>query len=375
MAKLFENTNISSLVLKNRFVRSATGEGMADIEGACTQKMVDLMSVLAKGGAGLIITGHAFVTLDGRMGPWQTGAHCDAMLPGLSRVADAVHKEGAKIALQLNHSGCYSMKLLPDTDPNGASASSLETNGIPDCREMTKTEIRSTVRGFVDAAVRAKKAGFDGVQIHAAHNSLLSQFLSPIYNRRLDEYGGSIKHRIKMALEICNDIRSAVGNSYPVLFKINSNEYIEGGFGTHDMMYFAENLEKAGVDAIEMSGGTRHPLGMHPVARLGNPKGLYKEAYYTAAAKIYKREIGVPLILVGGIRSYEVANFLISEGITDYVSFCRPLIREPNLIQRWEKGSRHRSTCVSCNLCYNEGHGGEGVCCAIDKKSERVSLK
>ncbi|MCP4312872.1 MAG: NADH:flavin oxidoreductase, partial [Bacteroidetes bacterium] len=177
----------------------------------------------------------------------------------------------------------------------------------------------------------------DGIQIHAAHGYLLSQFLSPFFNKREDEYGGSIENRGRIVLEVVQSVREAVGDQFPVLVKINAEDFLDGGFCVDDMLDVARMLEKSSVDAIELSGGTI--LGM----LMGTPNISFSRIgdegiYYEAAAKRYKGEIRIPLMLVGGIRSYEVSQRLVEEGVTDYVSLCRPLIREPDLIKRWELG-------------------------------------
>jgi 2,4-dienoyl-CoA reductase-like NADH-dependent reductase (Old Yellow Enzyme family) len=232
---------------------------------------------------------------------------------------------------------------------------------------MTTEEVSATVRAFGQAAARAKEAGFDGVQLHAAHGYLLSEFLSPFFNKRDDEYGGSIDNRARIVLDAVRNVRAAVGDEFPVLVKINSTDMLEGGFTIEDMLQIAAMLESAGVDAIELSGGTSLAL------YLGNPNISWarvypldtadKEAYYREAAKLYREKILIPLMLVGGIRSFEVAEQLVEEGTTDYVSLCRPLIREPNLINRWEAGDTRRSECISDNGCIGALVAGEGAHC------------
>jgi 2,4-dienoyl-CoA reductase-like NADH-dependent reductase (Old Yellow Enzyme family) len=360
MAELFENTTINSMMLSNRFVRSATWEGMANEDGSVTPKLIDLMVQLAQGGVGLIITGHNYICREGHSSYWQLGIHNDELLLGHTEMTEAVHKVGGKIVAQISHGGLHVRSELTGQEPLGPSV--METEKGPIGREMSLDDINETVRTFGEGAVRAQKAGFDGIQIHAAHGYLLSEFLSPFYNKRTDQYGGSIENRARIVLEVFQNIRDAVGAQFPVMIKLNSEDFIDGGFSVDDMLQVALMLEKIGIDAIELSGGTIHAL------YTGNPNTSFsrtvkKEVYYREAAKRYKEKIGVPLILVGGIRSYEVAKKLVEEGITDYVSMCRPLIREPDLINRWKTGDTRKAACISDNACFKPGIEGKGVQC------------
>jgi len=364
MGQLFETTQIRGMNLANRFVRSATWEGMADENGFCTPKLVDLMRRYAEGGVGLIITGLAFVTAEGRAAPLQLGADGDACLPGLKEMTDAVHRANGKIVLQIAHGGCYSATIL--TGREALAPSTNETDAFPNCREITLAEIGQVVAAFGESAALAKKAGFDGVQIHAAHGYLLSQFLSPFFNKRQDAYGGSIENRARIVLETLQSVRMAVGGEYPVLIKINSEDFIDGGFTVDEMLRVSELIEQAGIDAIEMSGGTVYASGAYSAIRTGAFNTPEKEVFYREAAARYKEKIGVPLMLVGGIRSFEVAEKLVNDGLTDYISLSRPLIREPSLINLWKAGDLRKARCLSDNKCFAPALKGDGLYCVIE---------
>jgi 2,4-dienoyl-CoA reductase-like NADH-dependent reductase (Old Yellow Enzyme family) len=366
MSKLYEQTSIKSLSLANRFVRSAAWEGMAETDGSCSPKLIDLMVKLAEGGVGLIITGHAYVSREGQAGPWQMGVHCETMLPGLSLMTDAVHRAGGKIALQLAHAGCYALPQITTMEAVGPSASVPDKT--PVCRELSREEIRIICDAFGKAALRAKSAGFDGVQIHAAHGYLLSEFLSPYFNRRTDEYGGCIENRARFVLEVLRSIRTEVGEDFPVLIKLNSEDFIDGGLSVNEMLCVAAMLEAAGIDAVEMSGGTLYASGDYSSIRTGDPATPHHEGYYREAATLFKEKIGVPLLLVGGIRSFGVAEELVDKGVADYISLCRPLIREPGLVGRWRDGDRRRATCLSENACFGPLLKGEGLFCVLDQR-------
>lgn len=228
MSKLFEPTSINGMAIANRFVRSATYEGLANDDGSCTQKLIDYMARLARGGVGLIITGDAYVRPDGQALPRQMGAYSEDLLPGLLKMTLAVHDEGAKIAIQICHAGC-----LASPQSAGAMPMCPSMYRIGDkkpCREMRAEDIDEVISSFAHAADLAKRSKFDAVQIHAAHGFLLSEFLSPFFNKRRDGYGGSIENRAMIVLEILRSIRKAVGKQYPVLVKINSEDFLDGGF-------------------------------------------------------------------------------------------------------------------------------------------------
>ena len=365
MPKLFETTTLKNMTLPNRFVRSATWEGRANQDGSCTHGLINMMTQLARGGVGLIITGHAYVRKDGQAGPWQLGVYSDQLIQGLTEMTEAVHKENGKIVMQLAHAGCQAPFELTGLEPLGPSV--MENQEGSSCRKMTQTDISKVIQVFALGAVRAKQAGFDGVQIHAAHGYLLSQFLSPFFNKRTDEYGGTIENRTRVVLEVIESIRASVGHDFPILVKINSEDFLDKGLPVDDMLHAAALLEQAGIDAIELSGGTAYSGRRIPV-RIAKIDTEEKEAFYRAAAKRYKERITVPLMLVGGIRSYEVAERLVDKGIADYISLCRPLIREPDLINRWKQGDTSKATCLSGNLCFKPTRAGQGLYCVTEKR-------
>ena len=230
------------------------------------------------------------------------------------------------------------------------------------CRELTRAEIHRVVEDFGRAAARAREAGFDGVQIHAAHGYLLSQFLCPFFNKRPDEYGGNVENRARLTLEVFQQIRLRCGQDYPVLLKINSDDFVQGGMSTPEMLQVCRRLVAAGVDAIEISGGTRLSGKRFP-ARPGYLRSEDDEVYYRDAALLYKGSLSAPLIVVGGIRSYEAAERLVQEGVADYVALSRPLIRESGLVNRWKAGDTRRSGCRSDNLCLEAARAGDGISC------------
>jgi 2,4-dienoyl-CoA reductase-like NADH-dependent reductase (Old Yellow Enzyme family) len=364
MSKLFETTKLNGMTMKNRFVRSATAEGMATDDGACTPRLVNLMGELAEGGVGLIITGHAYVTKRGQATPWQLGIYDDALIPGLRRMIDAVHQRDGKIVAQLAHSGILANPKLTGGQSLGPSA--IEGLDGVVAQEMQIEDIQGVVEAFGTAAERACEAGFDGVQLHAAHSYLLSQFLSPAFNLRKDTYGGAIENRARVLVEVVETIRKRVGEDYPLLIKLNSRDFLEGGLELEDSIQAGAMLKEAGINAIEISGGTFASGAFMPTR-----KGIIKEkdeAYFKAEALAFKAHIDLPIILVGGIRSFSVAEKIVNDYIADYISMCRPFIREPGLVNRWGSGDLSKATCVSDSKCFRPALTGKGVYCVVEKR-------
>jgi 2,4-dienoyl-CoA reductase-like NADH-dependent reductase (Old Yellow Enzyme family) len=339
---------------------------MANDDLTVSQRLIDLMVELAEGGVGLIITGLATVTMDGRVIPWMLGIHNDDCIPGLTQMTHAVHDVGGKIVAQIAHGGAQGNPALTG-ELLGPSVIPAVGSEEAACRAMTIEDIHRIVKAFGEAGRRAKQAGFDGVQLHGAHGYLISEFLSPFFNKRTDAYGGSLKNRARFVLDTYHRVRDAVGTNYPVTIKLNSEDFLEGGLTLDEMLQVASWLETAGIDAIELSGGTSWAI------RSGNPNASFArvektDLYYRDAALRYKDAIQVPLMLVGGIRSYEVAKQLVEDELTDYIALSRPLIREPSLINRWKSGDVQPSACVSDNACTVPLFAGKGIHCVHLKK-------
>jgi 2,4-dienoyl-CoA reductase-like NADH-dependent reductase (Old Yellow Enzyme family) len=371
MGAFFSPFTINGLTLPNRSVRSAIWEGMADDDGRVTPRLVDTMVRLARNRVGLMITGHTFVHPLGKAGPWQMGVYRDDMLPGLREMADAVHDAGGRICLQLAHAGGHAARRLTHHQAIGPSAFEGRFGGM--CRAMSVEDIQIVIDAMVGAARRAQTAGFDAVQIHAAHGYLLSQFLSPATNHRQDAFGGSLKNRARLVCDVIREVRRAVGAGFPILTKINSEDFVETGFQQDDMLQVAALVADAGVDAVEMSGGTViNPQETH-CARKVHPTCPEEEVYYRKAAQAFKAAVALPLILVGGIRSLAMAEQLIADGTADLIAFGRPLISEPGLIRRWQTDNCNVSACISCNRCYVPLQAGQGVSCVV--ASERHQRK
>jgi 2,4-dienoyl-CoA reductase-like NADH-dependent reductase (Old Yellow Enzyme family) len=365
MSKMFEATTINGMRLANRFVRSATWEGMAADDGSCTAALKDLYVQLAKGGVGLIITSHTYVRRDGMGSPRQLGLSDDTFIAGLREMTDAVHRHNCPVAVELSHAGILANEKVTGSTP--VILSKVDGYVGSGGRVMTDGDIQEIVAAFGQAARRAREAGFDAIQIHGAHGFLVNQFLSPAFNRRTDAYGGSIAGRSKAVLDILAQIRPQVGRDFPILIKMNSEDCIAGGLTPEDSLQAALMLERAGIDAVELSGGTV-VTGDHCRKEIDSEE---KEAYWRKAAKVFKEKLTVPLILVGGIRSLPVAEELFAARYADYFSMSRPFVREPGLVARWAAGDLRKATCLSDNLCRGPLMAGGGIYCVVEEGPQK----
>jgi len=339
MSKLFTPITLGNINIKNRFVRSATHDWLGNPDGTISSRELELYKNLAKGGVGLIISAHSYVEHPrGRASVKQNGIYDDTFIPGYAKVCEIVHKYDSKFIVQISHSGVQTNTELTEgmepADPN----------------KMTEEEIVNVIDAFAKAAYRVKMAGCDGVQFHLAHGYLLSRFLSPSSNKREDKWGGTLENRMRIVAEIIKKAKALVGDEYPVLVKLNSEGGFEGtaALSLDDVTAIALELEKLGVCAIELSGGVTSEKA-NSMSRVGI-SSIDKEAYFAKSAKAVKKVINIPLILVGGIRSREVMDKILDEGIADMISLSRPFVREPDLVKKIE-GGQSKVSCISCNLC------------------------
>jgi len=358
--ELFSPVSIGTLPMKNRLVRSATAECLAtEPAGQTTPALAAFYGELARGGVGLIISGHAYVMPEGKAHPEMLSAHSDEMLPGLKTLADAVHAEGGRLAMQINHGG---RQCDPAITPDAVapSAAPLPSGNTP--REMTSDEIVAAVDAFGQAARRAKLAGFDAVQIHGAHGYLVSQFLSPHINRRTDKWGGDFEGRIRFLEAICEAVRGQVGTDYPVFIKLGMMDNLEqapDGLTLDDGAQIVARLADLGLNAVEVSGGYGGESDFSTRAAVGSKA---PEAYFRSLAQRAKAATELPVILVGGLRSRAVMDEVLASGDADLISMCRPLIREPDLPNRLQSGEATISACISGDRCWPKEQG-LGIAC------------
>jgi 2,4-dienoyl-CoA reductase-like NADH-dependent reductase (Old Yellow Enzyme family) len=356
MSILFTPVKIGLLSIPNRFVRSATHEYMADDEGNVRPNQIELLRRLAEGEVGLIITGHAFVQPSGKASPRQTAVYDDRFIAGLARIPEAVHGFPSRVFLQIAHAGRQTKEKLCGCVPVSPSAVYDPVSKVMP-RELAGEEIHALIADFVAAAGRAKRAGFDGVQLHAAHGYLISSFLSPHTNRRTDEWGGPVENRARVLLDVLRGVKEACGREFPAIVKLNSTDFLQGGLTVDDAVEIARLLEAAGIDGIEVSGG------MAEAGRGSVWPGLRGEAdegYFVENAARIKKAVGVPVFGLGGIRTLAAAEKIVAEGRADLVSLSRPFIRDPFLVKHFREGLVAKSECISCNKCFNP----RGIRCA-----------
>ena len=365
--KAFERAKLGNLTTANRFVRSATGEGMAAAGGFSSRMFVASMTALAEGGVGLIITGHTAVSPEGRAGGRQLCLWHEDHLPALCDMTGSVHDAGGKIVMQISHAGIFSGTAVTGEASIGPMIRKKDDGTC--CREMSRLDIRRVTDAFGRAANLAGQAGFDGVQIHAAHGYLLSSFLSPHYNRRRDEYGGTTENRARFLLEVCRSVLQSAGPDFPVLVKMNVNDFLPNGLSADEALQTAVFLEQAGITGIELSGGTLESGELAP-ARPGKIKPE-AEGYYRDDAGYFRDKIRLPLILTGGFRSLDAAQNVLAQGLCDFVAMARPFIREPALIERWRRGDSRPSLCISDNLCFQPVRAGKGLYCLTAVKERK----
>lgn len=329
MKKIFESAALKNMPLKNRLIRSATWVGIANPDGSVTETAYEIYKELAKGGVGAIITGCTSVALHDYYFGGMMRLCDDSLIPQYKKLTDIIHAEGIPVITQLALGAYYRevkgrfMQVEPD--------------------DMTSDEIQYVIRQFIDAAIRAEKAGFDGVQIHAAHSFFLSRFISPAVNHRTDEYGGSTENRSHILLDIMNGIRKAAPKLH-ITIKINSSDFTHGGIEETECLAICQLLDQAGIDSIEVSGNG---------PSVGGIKAHVNEGYFVpVAAKVAKR-VSCPVIVVGGFRSLDGMESVLNQTDIAFISLSRPLLREPDLPNKMKADSTIVSQCVSCNACHS----------------------
>lgn len=352
--KIFSDGKIANISLPNRLVRSATWDPWILYDRKMKDEVFSLYKELVAGGVGLIITGDFSVVPNGII---ESENINDAIVSyeqmniiGFAKLADIVHETSEQCKIFAQISGDYR-----NYAPSDVSSPFRRRKLIP----LTEKQIRVLIECFIQAIAGVKRDGFDGVQLHAAHGSVLSRFLSPYMNRRCDAFGGNAENRTKILREIVFNARRIVGD-FPIVIKVNCTDYLEGGTDINNFPELAIEIERAGFDAIEISGGfweclvrSEEELGFRPVpapeshTQISQPD---KQSYFLPFAK--KLKVNIPIILVGGNRDVERLEKILNETSVEFISMCRPLINEPYLPKRWLEGRGSSGTkCVSCNAC------------------------
>lgn len=326
MAYLNKTLEEGKLTLKNRLVMPPMATAKADIDGRINNDVLDYYEEKSKGGfISLIIIEHSFISQLGKASDRQLSIAEDDKVNDLKKLADIIHKNGSIAVMQINHAGSSAEKSVTGSEPIGPSPVLNPPDGKVVPKEIDRNEIKTIVKEFKDAALRVKNAGFDGVEIHSAHGYLLSQFISPLTNKRADEYGGDVFGRIKIHLEIIKEIRLAVGDSFPILVRLGASDYMEGGLTIEEGKLAAHEFEKAGVDILDISGG---------LCRAFIP-GVSEEGYFSSLSKAIKDIVKIPVIVTGGITKVETAENILSQGKADLIGVARAIYRDSD----WAKNA------------------------------------
>jgi 2,4-dienoyl-CoA reductase-like NADH-dependent reductase (Old Yellow Enzyme family)/thioredoxin reductase len=353
---LFQPGTIGTLHLKNRFIMNAMGTVLVDGEGNVTERMLDYYGARARGGVGLITTQCALVSADATP-PFTWAIHSDKSIPGLTRLVECIHEQGAKVSIQLMHYGL--LLIFGGFIPEGMSIKipSITSWLIGDrtYEEIKEADIQRYVEDFAEAARRAKEAGADAVELHACHGCLVSTFLSPVTNHRTDQYGGSIENRARFARMIVERIKQRLGEDFPVVAKLNVSDDIEGGITIDEVMRQAAILEEAGANAISISSGLEYWTS------LSIPCYAYPEGPMVPLAEAVKQAVEVPVISAGKITP-ELAEQLITGNKVDFIGMGRPLLADPELPNKLREGRLEDvCRCVYCNNCIRT-EPGQGPC-------------
>ncbi len=341
---LFTPIDIGTMRLENRAVMPAMGTAYANMDNPPSERLVQYLARRAKGGTGLIITEVTAVTPRGKGFPNELGIWSDDFIGPLSKIPEAIHREGGKAAIQLHHAGRETFPQAAGGLPEAPSAIPSVILGQP-CEEMSLERIQVVIQAFASAALRAKSAGFDAVEIHSAHGYLLNQFLSPFSNQRQDAYGGSEENRSRFVLEIVSGARKAVGKDFPVIVRFSADELVRGGFDLEFTKRFAPKLVQAGADALHVSVGVYSTPGGLSIASMDTPAG-----FNLFRARAIKEVVNVPVIGVGRISDPVLAEQALARGDADLISFGRQHLTDPDFILKTKEGRLEDiRPCVACN--------------------------
>lgn len=389
---LLSPTRIAGLELRNRIVMAAMGTNFAAADGHCTEQLIAYYEARAAGGVGLIVLEtSAALFPNGASMPNTIAFSSDEFLPGLTELAERVHSQGAKIVAQLNHSGKMAQedtaagRPIPVPSPvtparsdmfpvltraeigNFIKAAGPDGKG-PKYYEMSLEQIAATVAGFADAADRARRAGFDGIELHAGHGYLLANFLSPYTNQRKDQYGGSAENRARFLVETIRAVRARAGESFPILVRLDGKEYrIDGGITPADCVETARLCEQAGANAIDVSayGSVAHAIAFTEAPLVHEPGG------FVPFAIAVKKAVGIPVIGVGRIDP-ELAERHIGKGDFDFLALGRALLADPDLPNKLADGQAQSiRPCIYCYICVSQIFINKPVCCAVNHSTGR----
>jgi 2,4-dienoyl-CoA reductase-like NADH-dependent reductase (Old Yellow Enzyme family) len=370
---LLTPARIGPAEIKNRIVMPPMTTRTSDAEGFVTDDTVAYYMARVRGGVGLITVEMASPEKCGRHRRHEIGIYEDRFVPGLTRLVDEIHRGGAKASIQLGHGGghtrvdvCGETPIAPSAIPHPVYETTFETI-IPE--EMTKARIAQTTEAHVAAALRAQKAGFDCVEIHASHGYLISQFHAPFENRRSDEYGGSLENRARFGLDVLRAVKAAVPGM-GVVYRLSVEDFFDGGLPYSEGRQIAIWAALAGADALHVTAGHYRSV---PSAQVVLPPMTYPDATFLEFAADVKKHIAVPVIAVGRLGDPAIAEDAVASGKTDFVALGRTLIADPQWVEKVARGEPIRR-CLACNTCINEMRGGARIGCVVNGAAGRETL-
>jgi 2,4-dienoyl-CoA reductase-like NADH-dependent reductase (Old Yellow Enzyme family) len=370
---LFTPARIGPAEIKNRIVMPPMTTRTADQEGFVTDDSIAYYMARVRGGTGLITVEMASPEKAGRHRRHEVGIYDDRFVPGLTRLTREIHRGGAKASIQLGHAGghtridiCGETPIAPSAIPHPVYETTFETI-IP--QEMTTARIAETIAAYVAAARRARQAGFDCIEIHAAHGYLISQFHAPFENRRTDEYGGSLENRARFGLEILRAVKAALPDT-GVIYRLSVEDFFSGGLPYAEGRQIAIWAAAAGADALHVTAGHYRSL---PSAQIVLPPMEFPDATFLDYAADVKKHVGVPVIAVGRLGDPATAEAAVADGNTDFVALGRTLVADPQWADKVQRGEPIRR-CLACNTCINEMRGGARIGCVVNGAAGRETL-
>ena len=364
---LFSSFQIGNLKLKNRIVMPPMATNFAGEDGSVNERHIAYYVRRARGGVGYITFEHTGVLKQGRAFPNMALIDSDQHIPPFKKLVEAVHKEGGKIVIQINHAGRQTSASITGSPIVAPSAIPCPVRKeMP--KELSCEEIQKIIEAFGAAALRVKEAGADGVEIHMAHGYLINQFLSPFSNKREDEYGGDADRRMRMGHEVLRAVRNKVGADFPVLCRLSADEYVDGGLKIEDSKEIAKALERNGADALHVSACVAAS------GYLNHPPYYAEEGVFVHLAQGIKSVVSIPVITVGRIRTPELANRILEEQKADLISMGRALIADPELPTKALQGRMEEILpCISCNRCIQSIRNG-ALACAVNPETGREGI-
>ncbi len=368
LTALFAPCTIGMMTLRNRLNMAPMGTNYSTWNGVVTDRLVDYYGERARGGVGLVTVGFSHVHSTGQISPYSMGVHDDAVIPGLRRLADAIHAGGAKASVQIAHGGRRCRSAI--TGSQLLAPSSLPCVGGEMPRELSLAEIKTVIEWFVRAARRVRDGGFDAVTLHLANGYLLQSFLSPYSNRRTDQYGGSVEARTRLALEIVEGMRRELGAEVPIIVRLSVDDFLEGGITLADGQSMARLLEGAGVDAIDVTAGIPETMYI-----IGPPMAMPK-GFLVPHTRAIKDAVRIPVGAVGRINDPALADQILRDGHADFISIGRPLLADPEFANKAREGrSADIRPCIACNEgCFQRLYAHLDISCVVNPRAGREAM-